>query len=249
LTAQELSSVSSEASEALTSPLSDKDGAALGTTRLINTLYRPSTRTSRQITSQQTLLSWTQPQSQIILSCAEGSPAKPSASQESEEDLRIREERSFLKSCESLGLREHHIYSLRTSRDCLITTRARHSRSSCGRWMNAGMMRSGRCLTARISESRRIGRECSLSDILETNPHSKYFLSREKSKKLLTQGIWRVHSKQSTGKGTGLAATLLKRTKGSDCSPQPNANDSKASQTDGLLEYWTRRDTSSWEMQ
>ena len=45
------------------------------------------------------------------------------------------------------------------------------------RFGNWGMTSSGRCLTARISESRRIGSGCSLSDILEELPDPKYFLS------------------------------------------------------------------------
>lgn len=56
---------------------------------------------------------------------------------------------------------------------------------SCGRLMNWGMTRNGRFLTARISESHRIGKECSLSDILEKNPDPKYFLSLEKQKQVL----------------------------------------------------------------
>ena len=44
----------------------------------------------------------------------------------------------------------------------------------------SGMMQNGKCLTARISEFHKTENECSLSDILETNPDPKYFLSWEK---------------------------------------------------------------------
>jgi hypothetical protein len=43
--------------------------------------------------------------------------------------------------------------------------------------MNWGMTANGKCLTAKISESHRIGKECSLSDILEEQVDQKYFLS------------------------------------------------------------------------
>jgi len=48
---------------------------------------------------------------------------------------------------------------------------------SYARWMNWGMTVNGKCLTARTLESRRIGSEYSLSDILEAKPDPKYFLS------------------------------------------------------------------------
>ena len=48
------------------------------------------------------------------------------------------------------------------------------------RFQNWGTMRNGKLLTARIMVSHKTGNECSLSDILETNPDPKYFLSWEK---------------------------------------------------------------------
>jgi hypothetical protein len=47
--------------------------------------------------------------------------------------------------------------------------------------MNWGMTVNGKCLTARISESHRTGKECSLSDILEEQVDQKYFLSEKLS--------------------------------------------------------------------
>ena len=50
--------------------------------------------------------------------------------------------------------------------------------------MNWGMTCNGNVLTAKISESRKIGSECLLSDILEDTPDQKYFLSEEVMQKI-----------------------------------------------------------------
>ena len=105
----------------------------------------------------------------------------------SEEDLKILEAHSSLKLCESLGLKELRIYYLRTSKDSSPMMGEIPSKPSSERWMNLGMMSSGRCLTAKISESRRTGSECLLSDILEDNPDSKYFLSEKQTKYIQNQ--------------------------------------------------------------
>src|SRR3990167_2877084 len=59
------------------------------------------------------------------------------------------------------------------------------SPQSSPRLMSWGMTSNGKCLTARISESPRIGKECSLLEILEERPDQKYFLSEK-----ATQEIW-----------------------------------------------------------
>jgi hypothetical protein len=51
--------------------------------------------------------------------------------------------------------------------------------------MNWGMTSNGNVLTARISESRRIGNEYSLSEVLEDNPDPKYFLSESALQRML----------------------------------------------------------------
>src|SRR5699024_826827 len=51
----------------------------------------------------------------------------------------------------------------------------------------SGMMRNGICVTLKISESRKTGRGCSLSDILETDVDEKYYLSDDKTAKLVAQ--------------------------------------------------------------
>lgn len=45
---------------------------------------------------------------------------------------------------------------------------------------------NGKCLTANISEFHRIGKECSLSDILEESVDEKYFLSEHTVKRLMS---------------------------------------------------------------
>ena len=106
----------------------------------------------------------------------------------SEEDLKILEAHSSLRYAESLGLKELSIYYLRMSKDSSPMMGGIHSKPSSERWMNLGMMCSGRCLTARISAFHKTGKGCSLSDILEDNPDQKYFLS-EKQVKGLVKGL------------------------------------------------------------
>jgi hypothetical protein len=50
--------------------------------------------------------------------------------------------------------------------------------------MNWGMTSNGNVLTARISESHRIGSESLLSEILEDTPDQKYFLSEDVMQKI-----------------------------------------------------------------
>lgn len=60
------------------------------------------------------------------------------------------------------------------------------SRQSSERWCSLGMAWNGKCLTANISEFHRIGKECSLSDILEESVDEKYFLSEHTVKRLMS---------------------------------------------------------------
>lgn len=61
-----------------------------------------------------------------------------------------------------------------------------HSELSYPQWMSWGTMSNGRCLTAKTSGCPRIGRGCSLSDILEEQVPEKYFLSETAAKRLMT---------------------------------------------------------------
>ena len=114
--------------------------------------------------------------------------AKLSALLEIEEDSKILEELSSLKSQDSHLYSNLSIYSLKTSRDSLTTTKEIPLRSSSQRWMNSGMMWNGKCLTAKISEYHKTGNVCSLSDILEENVDEKFFLSEEKMRNLVLKG-------------------------------------------------------------
>lgn len=62
-------------------------------------------------------------------------------------------------------------------------------RPSSLRWMNWGTMSHGKCLTARISESRNPENECTLSDILENDVPEKYYLSPKQTKRLLSDSF------------------------------------------------------------
>ena len=119
------------------------------------------------------------------------------------EDSQTYEALCFLKSAELRRLAELSIYSLRTSKDCLITRAGLHFKPLSQRWMNWGMTVNGRCLTARTT-SPKTGSVCSLSDILEDNPDPKYFLL-EKALKMLSknweaQNIVPSHCKAGTTK-------------------------------------------------
>jgi hypothetical protein len=120
--------------------------------------------------------------------------ARVSALLGSEEDLKILEAHSSLRYAESYGLKDLAIYSLRMSKDSSPTMTGIPLKPLSERWMNLGMTANGKCLTARISAFPRIGRGCSLSDILEENPDQKYFLSEKMQKWLLTKGIdYKIH--------------------------------------------------------
>jgi hypothetical protein len=69
-------------------------------------------------------------------------------------------------------------------RDSSTTTEGEPLELSSQVWMNWGMTSNGNVLTARISESHRIGNESSLSEILEDTPDPKYFLSENVMQKI-----------------------------------------------------------------
>src|SRR3990167_3393030 len=91
----------------------------------------------------------------------------------------------FFDIARILQLKNLDYLSLKTLKDCYLTTTDRLSEPSFPRLMSWGMTSNGKCLTARISVSPRIGQECSLSDILEEQPDPKYFLSEKQMIALL----------------------------------------------------------------
>ena len=125
-------------------------------------------------------------ESDMLMLSVEGFRARLSPLQEQDEDLKIQEELSSLKLQGSHLFSDLACCSLRTSKDSSTTTEEIPLRSSYQRWMNWGMMWSGKCLTARILESPKIGNVCSLSDILEENVPETFFLSAEKTSQLVT---------------------------------------------------------------
>jgi hypothetical protein len=105
--------------------------------------------------------------------------ARASQLLENEEDLPTREELSSLRSRVLPQIKDLDFYCLKTSKGFSRTILASLLRPSSKRLMNWGMTSNGKCLTASISESPRIGKECSLSEILEEHIDPKYFLSTD----------------------------------------------------------------------
>ena len=103
---------------------------------------------------------------------------------EQDSGQRIHAVLSFLRSVALPLVSESHIYSLKMLRDSSITTEDEPLELSSQVWMNWGMTCNGSVLTARISESHRIGNESLLSEILEDTPDPKYFLSEEVMQKI-----------------------------------------------------------------
>jgi len=70
-------------------------------------------------------------------------------------------------------------------------------------WENWGIYSNGKCLTASILAFPRVGKECSLSDILEKNVSEKYFLSEQSIKNLIN------HAKRHKAKGNGFQPRFI----------------------------------------
>ena len=60
-----------------------------------------------------------------------------------------------------------------------------HSEQSSIQWQNWGILWNGKCLTANILEYHNTEKGCSLSDILEQEVDSKYFLSEQTVQRLM----------------------------------------------------------------
>lgn len=91
---------------------------------------------------------------------------------------------SFLSSQESLKPSDLAILSLKTFPDCLVLKRGTASQKSLTRFANWGIAYAGAVLTAKTSESDNPEEECSLSDILESEVRSKYWLSERSTRKI-----------------------------------------------------------------
>lgn len=146
----------------------------------------------------ETLELFSQATSQTLNSSAEDFRAQLFQLLESDQDSRqkILEVLSFLKSVGFLEVSESRIYSLKTSKDCSTTTGEEPLLSSSEVLMNWGTTFNGKLLTAKISESRRIGKGYLLSDILEENPDPKYFLSDDALQRMFNRKIKKTQAKE-----------------------------------------------------
>ena len=108
-----------------------------------------------------------------------------------EEDLKTLEELSSLKLHDLPIFLNPSIFFLKTLKDSLTTTEETPLKQSSERLMDWGMMSNGKCLTAKISPSLKIGSECSLSDILEKDVPEGFFLSSEKMENLIINQLYK----------------------------------------------------------
>ena len=130
---------------------------------------------------------------------------------ENEEALKIPEERSSLSLREYCEQNNLDYSSLRMLKDCSVTTTEKLSAPSSPRLMSWGMTVNGKCLTARITECHRTGRECSLSDILAEQPDEKYFLSELATKNIFekqTSKGARLHLQDEALEGKTVGVTI-----------------------------------------
>ena len=111
---------------------------------------------------------------------------------------------SLLKCLDSLATKGYRTYSLRMSKDSLITTEEEPSKSSLKSWMAWGMTVNGNCLTAKISASHSTEKGFSLSDILEENPDQKYFLSEQQVEAMMKR------TRKNEKEGRGFSPTFLR---------------------------------------
>ena len=135
--------------------------------------------------------------------------ARASRLLESEGGSRTLGGRSITRYAGLLGLKDLRCFSLRMFKDSYRPTPTEISPLSSNPWGSWGMMRSGRCLTARASEYPRGAAACSLSDILEESVPKRYFLSEKQMGWLAEKSMDEdfrmklVPSTRGTGRGGG----------------------------------------------
>lgn len=123
----------------------------------------------------------------------------------------IQEAHSSLTSLELSGKKNHAFCSLKTLKGYYLTKEGRPLPLSSVRLMSWGMTSNGNCLTAKITESHRTGKECSLSDILEEHPDQKYFLSEQAVKNIMekqTSKGARLHLQDEAQEGKTVGVTM-----------------------------------------
>src|SRR3990167_7678025 len=114
----------------------------------------------------------------------------------------ILEELCSLTSPESLKLNNLAYYSLKTSKGYSLTMKGELLPQSSPRLMSWGMTSNGKCLTARILESPRIVKECSLLEILEERP-AQNFSFGEKMVEFRTRNRKTVFPEKNNPRDTG----------------------------------------------
>src|SRR5699024_1964545 len=92
------------------------------------------------------------------------------------EGFKIQEELYSLKSRELFEKESQNLFSLKTSKGCLITMEGGLSEQSSTLFGNWGMMSNGNCLTARTLEDHKTENESTLADILEEHGEKQYIL-------------------------------------------------------------------------
>jgi hypothetical protein len=108
-------------------------------------------------------------------------------------------ERFSSRYAELQNIIDLYCYSWRMLKDYLAMKEEKPSASYSSPWKSWGIGGNTRFLTASISGFPRIGKECSLSDILEEEVHSRYFLS-QKAKQFLNR---RREENKKAGRGFG----------------------------------------------
>lgn len=146
-----------------------------------------STKSITESAMEETLELFPQEKFQTTIYSVLASLASRLASLEKGKDLRTPEGLSFLKSLGSSTTKDPNIFSLKTSRVCLVTKREKLSRRYLGFLPTWGIELNGRFLIASTSAFPRTGSGCSLSDILEKKVDSKYFLSEKMVKHIFEE--------------------------------------------------------------
>ena len=108
------------------------------------------------------------------------------------------EEPCSLKLPDWLQTNDLRIFSLRMFPDSYRMTKGGRFTPSSVRFLSWGTMSNGRCLTARISESRSQESGCILSDILMEDVPEKYYLSQYQTEQLLYKSLQEARGKEST---------------------------------------------------
>ena len=104
-----------------------------------------------------------------------------------DKDSMTQEELSFLKSQGFSKIKDQDIFYSKMLGIYYLTIKETLSRQLLGFSPNWGILYRGRYVIAEIMESRRTENEYTLSDVLERNVDSKYYLSEETTRKRMTE--------------------------------------------------------------